>query len=109
MKLPDYENDHYELDDGEQINSEYPDSFFIPDKESREHLKCGDTVKLIFRMEETGGSDDVSVERMWVEISEVEQNYYKGTLDNDPSGSDCIQIGQEVIFQPCHVVDIYEE
>ncbi|MEZ9412553.1 DUF2314 domain-containing protein [Vibrio lentus] len=109
MILPTYEKDHYQLDNGEELNKEYPDSFWIPDKEVRESLKVGDSVKLIFRMEETKGSEDVSVERMWVEITAKYPNYYEGKLDNDPDGSDCVLCGQLVIFQSSHVIEVYEE
>lgn len=109
MILPTYEREHYQLDNGEELNKEYPDTFWIPEKEDRESLKVGDLVKLIFSMEENIGSDEVSVERMWVEITDVYPNYYKGKLDNDPAGSDCVQCGQLVTFQACHVIDIYEE
>lgn len=109
MNLPTYEKDHYELDNGEELNRDYPDSFWIPEKENRESLKVGSIVKLIFRMEETKGSDNISVERMWVEINRTYQGYYEGTLDNDPTDSECVNCGQKVIFQTCHVIDIYEE
>lgn len=109
MELPSYEKDHFELDNGEEIHQEYPDSFWIPEKEKRETLNVGDIVKLIFRMEETKGSDDVSVERMWVEVTNINPPFYSGKLDNDPSGSDCVTSGQTVNFKPCHVIDIYEE
>ena len=109
MILPTYERDHYQLDNGEELNKEYPNTFLIPEKEDRESLKVGDLVKLIFSMEENIGSDEVSVERMWVKITDVYPNYYKGKLDNDPAGSDCVQCGQLDTFQACHVIDIYEE
>ena len=78
MNLPTYEKDHYELDNVEDIHLEYPDSYWIPDKEVRESLKAGKVVKLVFRMEETKGSDDVSVERMWIEITNKHQAFYEG-------------------------------
>ena len=109
VKLPTYDKDHYELDNGEELNKAYPESFWIPDKSLRENLNVGDLVKLIFRMEETKGSDDISVERMWFEITDKQSHFYVGKLDNDPSGSDCVICGQSVIFQSCHVIDIYEE
>ncbi|MDG0797957.1 DUF2314 domain-containing protein [Pectobacterium punjabense] len=107
MKLPTYETDRYELDDGEAINREYPDSFWIPAKAMRESLEPGDFVKLIFRMEETAGSDDLSVERMWVNVTKKHPAFYEGVLDNEPTGSDCVQCGQTVTFHACHVIGIY--
>jgi len=109
MQLPNYENDHYELDNGEEINHVYPDTFGIPERTERESLNPGDIVKLIFRMEETKGSEDVSVERMWVEVVNKHQHFYEGVLDNDPSGSECVKCGQTVYFQTCHIISIYEE
>lgn len=109
MKLPSYEIDHFELDDGELINRDYPESFWIPEKSIRESLEIGSLVKLIFRMEETVGSEDVSVERMWVEVLDKNGGFYVGKLDNDPSGSECVKCGQNVNFQSCHVIDIYSE
>ena len=109
MKLPTYEKDHYELDNGEELNKAYPESFWIPEKGLRENLNVGDLVKLIFRMEETKGSDDISVERMWVEITGKQSHFYTGKLVNEPSGSDCIICRQNIIFQSCHVIDVYEE
>jgi uncharacterized protein YegJ (DUF2314 family) len=109
MILPTYEKDHYQLDNGEELNKEYPDSFWVPEKEVRESLKVDELVKLIFSMEETKGSEETAVERMWVEITAKYPNYFQGKLDNDPSGSDCVFYGQLVTFQPCHVIDIYEE
>jgi len=109
MNLPTYEKDHYELENSEDIHRECPDSFWIPEKEVRESLAPGNIVKLIFRMEETKGSDDVSVERMWVETTRIHQGFYEGILDNDPAGSDCVQCGQTVYFRACHIIDIYEE
>jgi uncharacterized protein YegJ (DUF2314 family) len=109
MILPTYENDFYELDNGEEINRECPDTFWVPEKEVRESLNKGDLVKLIFRMEETKGSEEISVERMWVEITKIHNGFYEGSLDNDPSGSDCVKCGQTVVFQSCHIIQIYEE
>jgi len=108
MNLPTYEKDHYELDNAEDIHREYPDSYWIPEKEVRESLQPGKVVKLVFRMEETKGSDDVSVERMWVQITNKHQGFYEGILDNDPSGSECVECGQTVYFQSCHVIDVHE-
>lgn len=109
MQLATYKKDHYELDNGEEINREYPDSFWIPEKEAREAIEPGDILKLIFRMEEKNGSDEVSVERMWVEVTNKQRDFYIGTLDNDPSGSECVKCGQTVYFQSCHVIAIFEE
>ncbi|GKW38313.1 DUF2314 domain-containing protein [Pectobacterium carotovorum] len=107
MKLPTYETDCYELDDGEALNREHPDSFWIPDNAVRESLAPDDFVKLIFRMEKTAGADELSVERMWVRVTKKHHAFYEGVLDNDPTGSDCVRCGQSVMFQARHVIGIY--
>ena len=107
MILATYKKDHYELDDGEALSREYPDTFSIPDKEDRDSLQIGDTVKLVFRMEETKGSDDLAVERMWVEITAKHPTGYEGTLANQPAGSECLHHGQLIPFLACHIIDIY--
>ena len=107
--LPNYETDHYELDNGEEIHNEYPETFEIPSRELRENLNSGDIVKLIFRMEEKENQEEVSVERMWVEIKEKNGTYYSGILDNDPNGEVLIKCGITVNFKAEHVIQIYEE
>lgn len=109
MKLPTYEEDHYVLDNAEDIHQQSPETFWIPKKSDRESLVVGDIVKLIFSMEESAGSEETSVERMWVEVTQVCKNYYVGRLDNDPYGSECVKSDQTVYFQPLHVIDIYQD
>lgn len=109
MNLPSYKEDNYVLDNGEEIHQEHPESYWIPEKNLRESLSSGDLVKLVFRMEETKGSEDLSVERMWVEIKQKHDEIYEGILDNDPAGSECVVCGQTVYFKACHVIQIYEE
>ena len=109
MNMPTYDHDHYILDNGEKLNQAYPDTYFIPDKKERENVNTGDIVKLVFRMEETAGSEDLAVERMWVMISKTHDDYYEGVLNNHPAGSNCLTAGQTVFFQPCHIIQIYNE
>jgi uncharacterized protein YegJ (DUF2314 family) len=109
MRLPTLERDHFEIGNGEELSREHPDSFRIPKKEARKGLKTGDGVKLIFRMEETAGSDEVSSERMWVGVTHVHEGYYQGVLHSDPMGSECVKVGQLVYFQSCHVIDIFND
>ncbi len=107
MELASFEKNTYELDDGEQMHANAPDTFYIPTLKERENLKVGDCVKLVFRMDQPF-KDHLSVERMWVEITEVKDNYYIGYLDNDPDGEVLVECGDTVVFQPKHVIAIYE-
>jgi len=96
----------FTLDDGEQINSEAPDTFWIPPHSDREALIVGDIAKLIFRIE---SDDEVNVERMWVIVKERTSKGYIGILDNDPICTKEIASGLEVEFQPEHIIQIYND
>jgi uncharacterized protein YegJ (DUF2314 family) len=96
----------YTLDNGEELNKESPETFFIPARAQRDTLLRGELVKLIFRM---SLGDNVQVERMWVIIKSRTDTGYIGTLDNDPFCTKELQTGAEVVFGPEHVIQIYEE
>ncbi|OGH69194.1 MAG: hypothetical protein A3I29_03345 [Candidatus Magasanikbacteria bacterium RIFCSPLOWO2_02_FULL_44_11] len=105
MSIPSFQNDHFELNDGEAIHQESPTTFYMPPIEARKNLKAGDLVKLIFRMKEKS-SDEISVERMWVIVDRKEGEEYVGKLDNDPVGDVYLKAGDEVRFEPRHVIQI---
>ena len=96
----------YTLDDGEELNKLYPDSFWIPPLNIRQNLSKGQTVKLIFRI--TNGEKTL-VERMWVIVNKITSDGYVGALDNDPYCTKKLSAGLEVSFQPKHVIQIYED
>ncbi|MCK4501701.1 MAG: DUF2314 domain-containing protein [Desulfuromonadales bacterium] len=95
----------YTLDDAEEVNRQYPDTFWIPSRNVRENLGEGQLVKLLFRI--TNGSED-QVERMWVEITKISNNGYEGILDNDPYCTKRITAGLKVNFQAQHVIEVYK-
>jgi len=49
---------YFELDDGEALHEEAPETFYIPPREQRANLQPGQIVKLVFRIEH-----DETVER----------------------------------------------
>jgi uncharacterized protein YegJ (DUF2314 family) len=93
----------YKLGNGEDLNRENPDTFYIPTREERESIKEGDTVKLMFIFED----ENAMTERMWVQVVSKAGNQYKGFLDNVPYSTDSIKAGDEVIFSPEHIIQIY--
>lgn len=97
----------YTLDNGAEIHREAPATFFLPPLAERENLRSGDLVKLIFRIE-LDGDDEVHVERMWVQVTEVRLETYVGLLDNDPYCTREICSGMRVEFHADHVIQIYE-
>lgn len=109
--LATWENDGYELDDGEAMHEAAPDTFYLPSIEKRTSLNPGDLVKLVFRIhvESDDGEFDCAVERMWVIVQRRQQSYYLGVLDNDPYCTDGMKAGMKVAFLPKHVIQIYDE
>lgn len=108
-KLTTIENGGWELDDGEAIHQEHPDTFWIPELNKRENLKPDQIVKLIFRIStiDKSGNREISIERMWVIVKGGVGGFYRGILDNDPYCTDDIKAGMEVWFQPKHVISIH--
>jgi uncharacterized protein YegJ (DUF2314 family) len=102
----------WEIDDGEQLHRETPSTFWIPDEERRRTLVKGDLVKLVFLMTvrhpETG-HEQVDAERMWVIVQRRDGDRYQGVLDNDPYCTRDLRNGAPVVFEPRHVIQIYEE
>lgn len=96
----------FTLEDGEALNAENPESFWIPPRERRENLVKDDLVKLVFNL--TNGKQTQG-ERMWVIVTGGDRGGYTGVLDNDPYSTDEIQSGLEVSFEPRHVIDIFED
>lgn len=95
----------YELDNGEEMHADAPETFYIPTLEARKNLKLNDTVKLVFRIEHDNGFD---VERMWVDVKSVTLAGYIGILDNDPNCTEELKSGEVIEFEPKHVIQIYE-
>lgn len=97
---------NYTLDNGEDLHREFPETFYLPTRTTREALLPGEIVKLIFRI--TVGNE-VHVERMWVCVQARSEGGYIGLLDNDPYCTKELQSGASVVFGPEHVIQIYEQ
>ena len=97
-KLATFEEDSYELADGEERHSESPDSFEIPHKEIRDHIRKEEFVKLIFLSKSKSEQDKVLAERMWVKVKDKVNNLYSGIINNDPYPDSYLELGDEVVF-----------
>jgi len=108
MRTPNLDTDGWQLEDGEELHSQYPTTFQIPHSEVRRILQPGDLAKLVFSIGVEGAAEP-AVERMWVIVRERIPAGYLGILDNDP---DCIEeneefwSGIELPFEPRHIVDV---
>lgn len=99
----------HRLIDAEKTATEHPKTFRIPRREYRYNCVKGDMVKLGFLMPEAmdNGCDG---ERMWVEVEETEgpdgaRTGYRGALRNAPVYMDGLSSGDEVVFEPRHILD----
>jgi hypothetical protein len=112
MMLASAYEDGWELEDGEALHRDAPETFYIPPKEARESLSVGQNVKLVFRISvgETDGSRTEEVERMWVVVVQgLANGMYLGELNNDPYCTDGMKAGMRVAFEPRHVIQVYED
>jgi Uncharacterized protein conserved in bacteria (DUF2314) len=92
--------------DAEERHSAAPHSFSIPRSDVRRSLTPGSRVKLLFG---AGPGARPSVERMWVEVVEVQADRYVGRLDNDPVAIVDLRRGDRVDFRPEHVAALWRE
>jgi hypothetical protein len=109
MREPRWEIDGWELENGEECHAQFPDTFWIPERQHREALYPGDYAKLMFRIALDDPNDRVSVERMWVLVRERISSGYLGLLRNEPDTileNDSLWLDSELPFRPEHVIDI---
>lgn len=94
----------WKLEDAQKIADEFPYTFHKPSKEVVSQLKEGNQAKLIFEFE----SDDPEApraERMWVEITSVNDGVFSGYLDNDPAYIKDLKHKDPIEFGECHIID----
>lgn len=98
----------FHLENAEQMYAEHPDTFWIPDRCTRENLQVGDIVKLVFVLD-APEEGDPGAERMWVRVTDVQGQSYVGELDNIPGFLEGAEAGNFIEFGPEHVIDVYDE
>lgn len=64
----------YTLVDAQAMAEQNPISFTVPEDSQLDNLKIGDFAKLCFNEKE----------RLWVFITEIDGDKFKGTIDNEP-------------------------
>ena len=94
----------WSLEDAQAIADEFPYTFYKPSPEVVSQLRSGNQAKLIFAFE----SDDPEApraERMWVEITEITENGFRGYLDNDPVYIQDLKHQDILEFEERHIID----
>ena len=91
----------FRLMSAEERNRASPDTFLIPKRTTRENVKVGFLVKLIFTSE-----DPPAGERMWVRVDGRRGPVYRGILQSKPVTMKDLIPGEEVRFGPEHICDV---
>lgn len=80
-------------------------NFEIPSAVDISKLKVGDLVKLVFSNTDATGQTP-KAERMWVMLTEVNGQKFKGTLDNDPAYINTIKYQDIIEFEDRHICNM---
>ncbi len=92
--------DGISLQDPNPVAAEAPYTFFLPPPEHLDELREGDLIKAIFTDRDGGHG----AERMWVTIERVAQDYFVGTLSNQPDDMQNLEEGDPVSIPKSHVI-----
>ena len=109
--FPTFDDDKYYLEDAEWL-AEFFDDIDLPNDDVRRNLDAGDFVKLVFRFRpEAAERQDNECERMWVQITEYDDDneIYTGKLDNDPHHDGAVKCGDQLCFHPSHIMAIHTD
>lgn len=96
-------NQHWWLTDASETQRLYPHTFYRPSKKTIGKLLVGSQVKLIFEFDNPD-PDGPSAERMWVTLTEVNGDHFKGDLDNQPFHLKALKLGDPVEFEERHIM-----
>lgn len=99
-----YKIGSWKLIDAEKLAQEHKYTFYKPSKEITKKLVVGNVVKLTFEFD-SSNSEHPSAERMWVEITEINGEKFKGKLDNHPFYLHELFAGDEIVFEHKHIID----
>lgn len=94
----------WHLVDAEQIAKGAKYTFYKPSKAVYEKLRRGSLVKLIFAFN-TDDEDAPRAERMWVKITQRDNDRFKGKLNNDPFYIKDLKYKEIIEFEEKHIID----
>lgn len=99
-----YKIGSWKLTDSEKLAQKHKYTFYKPSREITKNLVIGNLVKLTFEFD-SSNSEHPSAERMWVEITEINGDNFKGKLDNHPFYLHELYAGDEIVFNHKHIID----
>jgi death-on-curing protein len=95
---------NWHLVDGKKRNQEHPDTFEIPSQKEIHALTVGSFIKLGFEVDET--KESATSERMWVEITAIDNNEFTGRLRNDPATIRGLKYDDAISFKDLHILTV---
>ena len=98
-----YKNGSWKLVDSRKLAKENKYTFYKPSKEITKNLKVGNIAKMTFEFESTN-EEHPPAERMWVIITEINNDKFKGVLDNHPFYLHELYAGDEIKFEHRHII-----
>lgn len=93
----------WNLEDVTEIKKEAPYTFYLPSKFVTDNLKPGNIVKLMF-MCDVENDKGWSAERMWVIITDRNEDSFTGTLDNNPYYIPDLKYKDVIEFEVKHIM-----
>ena len=106
-----YKMGSWRLADSERLAKENKYTFYKPSREITRNLKVGNIVKLTFEFD-SSNPEHPSAERMWVQITEINGEKFKGILDNHPFYLHELYAGDKISFEHRHIIghdmELYE-
>lgn len=92
------------IDDPRPIARDAPYTYFLPSENELLAIAPNDLVKLSIRSHPP--SDRWDAERVWLQVTETEDDRLTGTLDNKPSDIPHLDLGAVLHFRRSDVIDI---
>jgi len=99
-----YVNGSWSLVDSEELAKENKYTYYKPSRKITNQLNIGNLAKLNFQFESTNDEDPLG-ERMWVIITEINQDKFKGSLDNNPFYLSELYYQDLIEFEHKHIID----
>lgn len=107
-KLPNLQENGFQLESGIKLHEEAPKTFWIPTEEQKKNVHKGSIVKLCFEIQtiNTEGEAKSEFERMWVIVADRNGDWFTGILDNQPYCTNEMQPGLVFEFNTEHIINI---
>ena len=98
----------FHLENAIEQNKLFPRTFLVPSLDELKSLKAGTLVNIIFVFEKEL-KNGCNAERIWVEITDIQDGKFRGVLDNDPYFLKSIKRGDKITFETSNIASVYSK